>query len=75
MTNHALNEKYARLDRLQLAALAGLMFIGTAFVFSATMVSPAETERIWFAQTWLVSGEECGSCNAGWLKDEWGGTK
>ena len=53
MTPDALNEKYAQLDRLQLVALAGLMLVGTAFVFSATMVSPVETEKIWFAQTWF----------------------
>ena len=53
MTTDALNEKYAKLDRLQLIALAGLMLVGTAFVFSATMVSPIETEKIWFAQTWF----------------------
>ena len=40
-------------DRLQLAALAGLMLVGVAFVFSATMVSPAETEKAWFAQVWF----------------------
>jgi rod shape determining protein RodA len=53
MTNDALNEKYARLDRLQLLALAGLMLVGTAFVFSATMVNPVETEKFWFAQLWF----------------------
>ncbi len=53
ITNDALNEKHDKLDRLQLAALAGLMFIGAAFVFSATMVSPVETEKIWFAQLWF----------------------
>ena len=40
-------------DRLQIAALVGLMLIGTAFVFSATMVNPVETEKAWFAQTWF----------------------
>ena len=53
MTNDALNEKHDKLDRLQLVALAGLMFIGAAFVFSATMVSPVETEKFWFAQLWF----------------------
>lgn len=40
-------------DKLQLAALVGLMLIGTAFVFSATMVSASETEKSWFAQIWF----------------------
>ena len=33
-----LNERAAGPDRLQIAALAGLMVVGTAFVYSATMV-------------------------------------
>src|ERR1035437_4087884 len=53
MTHDALNEKHNKLDRLQLIALAGLMLIGTAFVFSATMVSPFEMEKSWFAQVWF----------------------
>jgi cell division protein FtsW (lipid II flippase) len=39
MTTTPLNER-RKLDRLQLAALAGLMFIGTLFVYSATMANP-----------------------------------
>ena len=53
MTNDPLNEKHNKLDRLQLIALAGLMLLGAAFVFSATMVSPFEMEKLWFAQVWF----------------------
>ena len=53
MTNDALNEKHNKLDRLQLIALAGLMCLGAAFVFSATMASPFEMEKLWFAQVWF----------------------
>ncbi len=53
MTDVFINERKETFDRLQLVALAGLMFIGTAFVFSATMVSPVETEKSWFAQIWF----------------------
>ncbi len=53
MTTEDLIEKYEKLDRLQLLALAGLMIIGTAFVFSATTVSPFEAEKAWFAQMWF----------------------
>ena len=42
-----------KFDKLQLAALAGLMCLGAAFVFSATMVSPVEIDKAWFAQTWF----------------------
>lgn len=42
-----------KFDKLQIAALLGLMFVGAAFVYSATMVTPAETERAWYAQTWF----------------------
>ena len=34
-----LNERQDRVDRLQLAALAGLMLIGTMFVYSATLTN------------------------------------
>jgi rod shape determining protein RodA len=40
-------------DRLQIAALVGLMFIGTAFVFSATMVNDFAAALPWFDQTWV----------------------
>ena len=53
MTNDALNEKHNKIDRLQLVALVFLMLIGTAFVYSATMVSPLETVKSWYAETWF----------------------
>src|SRR6185437_8633845 len=53
MANLSTNEHKESFDRLQFAALAGLMLIGVAFVFSATMVSPVETEKSWFAQIWF----------------------
>ena len=52
MTNIALNERQ-KLDRLQLAALVGLMFLGAAFVFSATMVNESAAALPWFKQTWI----------------------
>ena len=51
MTNTALNER-RKLDRLQLVALAGLMFLGAAFVFSATMANESAALP-WFRQTWI----------------------
>ena len=53
MNSDTLNEKHSKLDRLQLVALVFLMLIGTAFVFSATMVTPLETEKSWYAQIWF----------------------
>ena len=53
MTTEALIEKYDRLDRMQLLALAGLMLVGAAFVCSATTASPFEAEKAWFAQIWI----------------------
>ena len=38
-------EHHERFDRLQLAALAGLMIIGTLFVYSATMANPGDGGR------------------------------
>jgi rod shape determining protein RodA len=48
-----LNERHAKLDRLQLAALAGLMFIGAVFVYSATMANPALSSLPWYDQSWV----------------------
>src|SRR5580698_1154683 len=53
MTAETFTEKYNKLDRLQLAALGGLMLIGALFVASATTVSPFEAEKMWFAQIWF----------------------
>ena len=52
MTNIALNERQ-KPDRLLLAALAGLMFLGAAFVFSATMANESAAALPWFKQTWV----------------------
>src|ERR1700761_5819570 len=53
MVNPPLNNERPNLpDRLQLVALAGLMFIGTMFVYSATAAnSPAGLA--WFSQIWF----------------------
>jgi rod shape determining protein RodA len=53
MTTDALNEKNEKLDRLQLLALAGLMFLGAAFVCSATIRGAFEAEKHWYAQIWF----------------------
>jgi len=46
-------EHHERLDRLQLAALVGLMLVGTAFVYSATMANPAMAALPWYDQSWV----------------------
>ncbi len=53
MTNDALNEKENKLDRLLFIAVAGLMLVGTAFVFSATMANPAEADKALYSQVWF----------------------
>ena len=53
MLNDSLNERHDKLDRLQLAALAGLMLIGTLFVYSATMANPALAALPWYDQSWV----------------------
>jgi rod shape determining protein RodA len=52
MVNPSINEREPRLDRLQLIALAGLMFIGAMFVFSATMANQS-TMLPWYDQIWV----------------------
>jgi len=51
-TDHLI-EKHQTLDRVQLLALAGLMFIGAAFVASATTHGAFEAEKAWYAQIWF----------------------
>jgi rod shape determining protein RodA len=47
-----LNERHNRPDRLQLAALAGLLFLGAVFVFSATTANQSSALP-WHDQTWV----------------------
>src|SRR6516165_1914483 len=53
MFEPTLNEHPSRLDRLQLAALCGLMLLGTAFVYSATMASEITASAVWYNQGWF----------------------
>ena len=48
-----LNEPKGRVDKLQLVALCGLMLLGAAFVYSATMVNQAAAAAPWFRQSWF----------------------
>src|SRR6185437_3480406 len=56
------NAQQSRVDKLQLAALAYLMAIGVAFIYSATMVGDAAStvklvDQLWFRQiVWYVLG-------------------
>jgi rod shape determining protein RodA len=53
MVNPSINEREPKLERLQLAALGGLMFIGAAFVFSATMANASSATLPWYDQSWV----------------------
>jgi rod shape determining protein RodA len=53
MVNPSINERGQKLDRLQLAALAALMFIGAAFIYSATSANSIEADKSWHAQMWF----------------------
>jgi rod shape determining protein RodA len=58
----ALKDNTPRVDRLQIAALLGLMVVGVAFIFSATMVTESAAaqplvRQLWFRQVvWLTVG-------------------
>ena len=52
MTALTINAPAPRPDRLQLVALAGLMFLGAVFVYSATMVGSAASAA-WYDQSWV----------------------
>ena len=68
-----LNEHKSRIDRLQLFALLGLMLLGVAFVYSATMVNESAAaariyNQLWFRQiVWYGAG--IGACVALCLVD------
>ncbi|MCU0782869.1 MAG: rod shape-determining protein RodA [Verrucomicrobia bacterium] len=53
MLSLTLNGGQGRLDRLQIAAVVGLMFLGAAFVFSATMVNESLTSLPLLKQSWM----------------------
>lgn len=53
MFDPILNERQPRIDKLQLAAIAGLMFLGAAFIYSATMVSENVRDLPLYNQTWF----------------------
>jgi rod shape determining protein RodA len=53
MTNLFPKEREGRLDPLQLAALAVLMFVGTMFVCSATMANTTTALLPWYDQIWV----------------------
>jgi rod shape determining protein RodA len=53
MVNPSINEHRPGLDRLQLLALAGLMFMGALFVCSATLANPTFASLPWYDQMWI----------------------
>jgi rod shape determining protein RodA len=53
MFDAGLNEHQAQVDKLQLAALCGLMLLGAAFVYSATMAALGAESVAWYNQMWF----------------------
>ncbi|HWQ92465.1 MAG TPA: rod shape-determining protein RodA [Clostridia bacterium] len=53
MFDPILTERHSRFDRVLLAALLGIMFIGAAFIYSATMVSESAAAAPLYDQTWF----------------------
>jgi rod shape determining protein RodA len=53
MFEPTLTDRQGRLERLQIAALFGLMFLGVAFVYSATMATDAARSLPWYHQGWI----------------------
>ena len=48
-----LQRREARIDRLQIGALCGLMLLGALFVYSATRVNAAANLAPWYNQSWF----------------------
>ena len=53
MFDKDLQRHESRIDRLQIAALCGLMLLGTVFVYSATMVGESAATLVWYKQSWF----------------------
>ena len=53
MFETSLTERQSRIDRLQVAALCGLMILGAAFIYSATMVTESAGSAPWYNQIWV----------------------
>ncbi len=53
MFDQDLQSHESRVDRLQIAALCGLMLLGAVFVYSATMVSESAATLAWYKQSWF----------------------
>src|SRR4051794_2737117 len=47
------SESQSRIDKLQIAAICILMLVGTAFVYSATMVTETANSAPWYNQIWV----------------------
>jgi rod shape determining protein RodA len=69
MFDVGLNEHQARVDKLQVAALCGLMLLGAAFVYSATTVGAGAESVLWYNEMWLrqIAWYFIGLCAAGTL--------
>jgi rod shape determining protein RodA len=53
MPTYLFSESQSRIDRLQLAALCGLMIVGALFVYSARVAIESAAMTAWFKQLWL----------------------
>ena len=53
MFENTLNERQPRIDKLPLIAIAALMFLGGAFIYSATMSSESAQAAALLRQTWF----------------------
>jgi rod shape determining protein RodA len=60
MFDAVFNKPQRRFDRVQLAALCGLMLLGAAFVYSATMVGGFANATPWYSQSWFRQIAYCG---------------
>ena len=60
MFDAVFNKPQRRFDRVQLAALCGLMLLGAVFVYSATMVGGFANAMPWYSQSWFRQIAYCG---------------
>src|SRR5712671_4688773 len=53
MVSFGTKERQAKIDWLQLLAIGGLMVIGVAFIYSATMFNESAAQAAWYNQAWF----------------------
>ena len=56
MNAQTFKENHAKIDWILILALLGLMVVGIAFIYSATMINEASSLAPWYRQHYILQG-------------------